>query len=537
MGFGYQSLYSNGLNSNTQLRRSTDMIYQRGGTYEVVLTGTSYESSLELNVDLFSDDAKVGKMSIVPYNVGQSGNTYTYKFNIRPYDYLSNFVKSEHYTNYYLNNWYSTNEKINLNNPYPNSIKGNVKYGYSYTNGTTQFFEPLTGSTPTSTFQGINNDFNHYTSIPYCATSTGFTASGFTNTGNYFNYVGGSFQMGTDKFLLSNFDQELGTVMGTGFTINTVDSYRLLSPMSQYLFDYPTVPEMSTTSRFLTDAPRIMYIQPDENYVLYYLNGQTGDRQVIEADYMVVEFFDENNNRLTAYNQQINFSGTTFASPTGNTDTLRIFALPCGPKDITNIFGTFDFSLFAYYTVQIYYSYPTNMNTERVNIGPVGPSSECFYFYLYDNCEPEDTRLAWLNERGGYDYYTFTSYRQDTKKISRQSYDNRYYSTSQQSPDRNVGRTVKTFDTNVQREFVIESDYLNVQYGNWLEQLFMSPQVYEMKEDYISPLDRQDYIYKDLRPIQILSTEVETITKKHQKLNKYRITCKYADGYFVSKGF
>jgi hypothetical protein len=144
---------------------------------------------------------------------------------------------------------------------------------------------------------------------------------------------------------------------------------------------------------------------------------------------------------------------------------------------------------------------------------------------------------VFLNERGGYDYYTFTSYRQDTKKITRQTYDNRYYSTSQQSPDRNLGRTIKTFDTNVEREFVLESDWLNVSYGNWLEQLFMSPQVYEMKEDFISPLDRQDYIYKDLRPIQVLSTEVQTITKQHQKLNKYRITCKYADGYFVSKGF
>jgi hypothetical protein len=525
MSFGYPTQYANGLNSNSQLRRSTDMIYQRGGEYQVILTGSTYNASLELQLQLFSDDRQVGAMSIVPYNVGQSGNTYTYKFNIRPYDYLSNYVKSEHYTNYYLNDWYSTNEKINLNNPYPNSIKGNIKYRYAYLTGIT-----FTGETS-------YNDFNHYTSIPYCATTTGFTASGFTNTGNYFNYVGGAFQMGTDKFILSNFDQELGTVMGTGLTINTVDRYRLLSPMSQYLFDYPSVPEMSETSRFLTDAPRIQSIQNDENYVLYYLNGQTGDRQVIEADYVVFEYFNESNTRIGGYNQQINFSGTTYASPTGNTNTLRIFSLPCGPKDINNIFDGIDFNTVAYYTVQIYYSYPTNMNTERIYVGPVGPSSECFYFYLNDNCKPENTRLAWLNQRGGYDYFTFTSYRQDTKKISRQTFDNRYYSTSQQSPDRNIGRTVKTFDTNVDREFVIESDWINVQYGNWLEQLFMSPQVYEMKEDYVSPMDRQNYIYKDLRPVQVLSTEVQTITKKHQKLNKYRITCKYADGYFVSKGF
>ena len=525
MSFGYPTQYANGLNSNSQIRRSTDMIYQRGGEYEVILTGTSYNASLELQVQLFSDDRQVGAMSIVPYNVSQSGATYTYKFHIRPYDYLSNYIKSEHYQYYWLNDWYTTNETINLNNPYPNGIKANIKYRYQYLSGQT-----YTGETS-------YNTFNHYTDIPFCATSTGFTASGFTSTGGDFNYIGGAFQMGTDKYYLPNFDQELGTVIGTGVTINTIDVNRRLSPMCQYLMDYPSLPEMSETSRFLTDAPRIQYIQDDENYVLYYLNGQTGDRQVIEADFAYFEFFDENNNLITTYNEPLNYSGTTYATPTtGYTDTLKIFNIPCGPKDITNIFANINWSNVAYYTVQIYYGYPTFVGS-RVSSGPIGPISECFYFYLKDNCGPENTRLSFLNQRGGYDYFTFTSYRQDTKKITRQSYDNRYYSTSQQSPDRNFGRTVKTFDTNVDREFVIESDYLNVQYGEWLQQLFMSPQVYEMKEDYISPLDRQDKVYKDMRPIQILSTEVETITKKHQKLNKYRITCKYADGYFVSKGF
>lgn len=524
MSFGYISQYANGLNSNSQIRRSMDMIYQRGATYEVVLTGSTYEKSMELLVQLYADDTQVGNMSLVPYDVSQSGGTYTYKFNIRPYDYLSNYIKSEHYQYYILNDWYETNNNININNPYKNGIKANVKYKYQYQLGLV-----YTGETN-------YNDYNHYTDIPYCAQSTGFTASGFTNTGNYFDLFGGSFQMGEDKYYLPNYDQELGTVIGTGFTVNTVDISRRLSPMSQYMFDFPTVPEMSETARFLTDAPRIQYIQDYENYVLYYLNGQSGDRQVVESDFVVFEFYDINNNKISYYEQEINFSGTTYATPTGYTDTLKIFALPCGPKDIENIFANISWSGVAYYTTQIYYSYPMGLTGRTAN-GAVGPSSERFYFYLYDNCLPENTRIAWLNNKGGYDYYTFQAFRQDTKKITRQTYDNRYYSTSQQSPDRNFGRTVKTFDTNVDREFVIESDYLSVPYANWLEGLFLSPQVYEMREDYISPLDRQDKVYKDLRPIQILSTEVETITKKHRKLNRYRITFKYADGYFVSKGF
>ena len=160
-----------------------------------------------------------------------------------------------------------------------------------------------------------------------------------------------------------------------------------------------------------------------------------------------------------------------------------------------------------------------------------------FYFYLDTNCGPQDTRVVWLNNRGGYDYYTFTAYRQDTKKISRQTYDNRQYQTNPNSPDRNIGRTIKTFATDVEQEIVLESDFLTLADGNWIEQLFYSPQVYIMKKDYISQVGPETIIYKDLTPTQVLSTEVETITKKHQKLNKYKITMKVANNFFVNKGF
>ena len=77
MTFGYPALYANGLNSNTQLRRSTDMTFQRGGTYEVVLTGDTYLSSMQLAVGLYANNNIVGNMTLVPYNITQTGSTYT----------------------------------------------------------------------------------------------------------------------------------------------------------------------------------------------------------------------------------------------------------------------------------------------------------------------------------------------------------------------------------------------------------------------------------------------------------------------------
>lgn len=527
MSFGYPQLYANGLNSNSQIRRSVDFVYQRGGTYEVVLTGTTLETSIELFVNLFSDDEKVGNMALVPFDTSLSGATYYYKFNIRPYQYLSNYVNTEHYQYYWLNDWDETTQEINVEAPYPNGIKANFKYGYRYLSGGT-YENEWPGANPT-------NDLNHFTYLPEGVNATGFTPSDYTSTGKYFDYQGGTFQF-NNNFILPNYDQEIGTIIGTGFTAATLSLYNRTSPVGQYLMDYPTVPEQSETGRFLTSAPRIQYIQSSENYVLWYLNGQTGDRMVIEADFALIEFYSGSNTLLSRYTQELNQSGTAYESPTGYVDTLKRFAFPCGPVDIDNLFTGVTWNDVAYYRVQLFYGLPT-WNANRLAIGPIGPVSEAFYFYLYDNCLPESTRLCWLNEQGGYDYYTFQSYRQDSKKIERQTYDNRYYATNIASPDRNLGRSVKTFDTNIEYQIVLESDYISIPQAQWLEQLFSSPQVYIMNEDYISTIDRQNKIYKDLRPVQIISTDVDVITKKHKKLNKYRITIKSADSYFVAKGF
>jgi hypothetical protein len=524
--FGYPILYSNGLNSNSQIRRSVDFLYQRGGTYEVVLTGSTLVPSMQLVVDMYANDNKVGTMALVPFNI-TTGATTTYKFNIRPYNYLQSYLNTEHYQYYWQDDFDATTDTINLNDSYPNGIKTNFKYGYRYYSGTTLVQEFLTNPT---------NDYTHFTYVPESVDTTGFFPSGYTSTGKYFDYVGGTFQF-DNNYILPNFDQEVGTNIGTGFTGNTLSYYRRFSPVSQYLMDYPTLPEQSQTGRFLTDAPRIQYIQNDENYVLWYLNGQTGDRQVIEADFAVFEFYNGANTMLSRYTQELNKAGTPFASPTGFDDTLKRFALPCGPVDISNIYDSgVNFDDVAYYRVQLYCGLPT-WNVNRLSVGPIAPISEVFYFYLYNNCLPENTRLVWLNQQGGYDYYTFQSYRQDTTKIERHSYDNRYYATNLSSPDRNVGRSTKTFDTNITQELVLQSNYLSVANSDWIQNLFWSPQVYIINGNYISPIDRPDKIYWNLHPTQVISTSVDTMTKKHSKLNKYKITLAASDTFFVNKGF
>ena len=526
MTFGYPQIYANGINNMSQLRRSEDFVYQRGATYQVVLTGDTLQPTMELFVNMYVNDSLKGNMAIVPYQTSQSGSTYYYYFNIRPYTYFQNYVESEHYQYYWAGDFDSTNQTINFNNQYTNGIRANVTYQYRYL-----FNGVYTGQTDT-------NDYVHYTLCgdqPIAGQQ--FPISGFTNTGKYFDIFGGTFQF-NNNYILQNYDQELGTNLSpTNNWAPYGNVYEDASPISRYDMNFPTAPEESITGKFLTYAPRIQYIQENESYNLYFFNGQSGDRFVNATSYILFDFYDINNNLLNRFTQEINKSGTTYSSPTDYTDTYKIFALPCGTQELLSVYNI-DLTTgnTAYYRVQLYDGYPT-WNTGRTAQGPISPTSEIFYFYLYNNCRPENTRLCWLNELGGYDYFTFTSYRQDTKQITKTNFDNRYYATNLQSPDRNIGRSNKTFDTNVTQEIVLESDYLNVQTGNWLEGLFLSPQVYIIQEDFVSNLDVPNKIYKSLSPVLITSQSVDTITKKHSKLNKYRITMKNSDSYFVNKGF
>ena len=547
MSFGYP-VNSGGQNNTSQIRRSVDMIYQRGATYDVWLTGTTYEDSMELVVDMYNKDVKVGQMSIVPYDVSLSGSTYYYKFGIRPYDYMSNYIESEHFTSYRSIGFVGFNNQNNISRPYKNITKANYKYGYRYYSGTTLITE-YTGSTP-------SNNLYHTWRNPSCGyISPSWSTTGTSTNGIYFDYIGGQLQM-NENLLLQNYDQEMGSSFDLSYNTTTsatpgttsltlaTDYERNYSPASQFLLDYPRTPYQSEKSRFLTDAPRIQFVTENDSYCLYYLQGQTGDRQVMEGTYVVYRFYDESNQLINTTSDALITSGTTygnFRAPTGFTDTLDIWSLPCGPQDIANMVVTLlpSFSGVSYYTVQVCGGYPTD-NANRTSTGPVIPVSEIFYFYLKNNCGPESTRIVWLNNRGGYDYYTFTAYRQDTKKITRQTYDNRQYQTNPNSPDRGIGRTIKTFATDVEQEIVLESDFLSLPVGNWIEQLFYSPQVYIMKNEYHSQIGASlvtSTIFKDLTPTQVLSTEVDTITKKHQKLNKYKITMKVANNFFVNKGF
>lgn len=503
----------NGINTFSQLRRSTDMVYQRGESFDITLIGDEYLTSIFMDIDVYVNGERKTRISVVPFEVLLDNGDFIYKFEFRPYTIIQNYIESEHYQYYWLNDWFESNKDINNDLKYKNYANVNFKYGWRYQIRSQVFTEYV--DLP-------ENDWNHFTYLYNCDEPQSLDVEDFVNTGNQFEFIGGTFQL-QENYLLPNVNQQVGTVIENG-QIPTLDTMRNLSRMSQYFMSTPTVPEMSDQARFLTDSPRILFLNKNENHSLSFIYGTSGDKQVSETEYAHFMFFNELNEPMYDFYVDLRLGI--------DNDQLKVNKLPCGPEDIRYIYANQiqNFDDIYYYTVQII----TSQNNDRTIIG--GPTSEIFYFYINENCSRESTRLCFLNDRGGYDYYTFRSYRSDRKDISRSTYNNRFYSSRIESVDRNVGRFSKVFDTEVTREVTLETDYLTTQEGNWLEQLYYSPQVYEIKGNYISPIDRQDKVYVDIVPMEIVSRDVMTINRNNQKLVKYRITLKYADMYFNNRG-
>jgi len=96
-------------------------------------------------------------------------------------------------------------------------------------------------------------------------------------------------------------------------------------------------------------------------------------------------------------------------------------------------------------------------------------------------CGYTGTRFAFLNELGGYDYYSFDL--ADTKQdnITRETYEQTFvpYSTTTNAATYDKSRRgSKVYSISYEETRTAESDYLTQEQADWLRELVESPEVY-----------------------------------------------------------
>lgn len=192
-----------------------------------------------------------------------------------------------------------------------------------------------------------------------------------------------------------------------------------------------------TDSKFLSDVgtgfkneygltTNVNYVREDDYHTLAFLNDNSNFNS--DCRWIHVTYYDASGNIIQtggggdwAYFQNSSANGGC-PPQDADEDDERLIYVGVGPKNlekqaITTSFRPSAFTNWAYYKVQA---------ANNVTVGGSDPlTSEPYYFIKQDsnNCKGyEIRRLAWINTKGGYDYFNFNKKSQKTIEIERDEY-------------------------------------------------------------------------------------------------------------------
>ena len=197
----------------------------------------------------------------------------------------------------------------------------------------------------------------------------------------------------------------------------------------------------STTVRFLTDAPRgRVFIDDDSPYqlsVLYDDGGATSNAS------FRVEFFDS--------------SGGSLGTVTENVPTAtESMTFGCGSSQLSLPANT------SFYTIFLRDSASAQV-------------TEAFRIDVIDKCDNLFNRFYWQNQKGGLDGFVFRGEENKTSGFKKQKSKRSFADTTTTLPEANF----KTFQTQVDESFQVNSGWVLRKDIEWLEQMAYSNNIFE----------------------------------------------------------
>jgi len=305
------------------------------------------------------------------------------------------------------------------------------------------------------------------------------------------------------------FGEEFG-LSTTGTTVypsQVTDSARyafnaILDPMQFRFYNQSNylVSGASTTKTFLTNSPDTLTIRADEDAWLYSMTTTSGSIYYAEiktytsAGVLIDTFRIENND------QDISSSATyinRLAIGTYNLDNVAALALGSAPVLPATV---------SYYTVKlIKFDGTQTSETKRFNIS--------------DDCtEHEVFRLSFLNKLGGFDSFTFIKASTKTIDISRNRFKKDIGSLSGAvwSIDGSA-RAETTYNTDITKRVVLNSDWITDDEAVWLEELVTSPIVL-----------LHNTTYSTFEAVNIIDSNYVTRKSLTDKVFNLRVTIEYS---------
>ena len=239
----------------------------------------------------------------------------------------------------------------------------------------------------------------------------------------------------------------------------------------------------------------------------------TGSKVVELNDYETLSYLIDNSAglinqiQLQLYDANLNVTNTFTASYSLNSIYKRI-DLGTGPMNLKALFGSGVFNTNPlYYTVCLtatdptkrfgIYSYKIKDNDPRANCSPY-----------------PKIRLCWLNQLGGFDYYTFNFKSKNSINVSKTEF------KRELAWNYTVGeRQDYVLATKANEMWQISSDFITENESNWVKEMLQSPEVYMLNVNGTS-------VQK--LPIIITDTAYEVKTYLTDKLFALTVNFKYA---------
>jgi len=281
----------------------------------------------------------------------------------------------------------------------------------------------------------------------------------------------------------------------------------------------------------LTRASRTQYVDSTDFMTISMLNGDILNNNNQVQDIYYTEFKIYNGNTLVSTQGEFNLNTGNAPNAGGprpnpseeypmpfawsQNDKSRLLSIGIGPRNITNI-GNYNMALqpWTHYTVTLY-------NQEAVDQVNFNGIYDQFTIYKDTQCTGfEPVRFIWSNEFGVWDYFNFKLVTNKVTRLEKGNYMRNFvdYSTSQNSVPYNItNRGVTNYFTDIDEEWIVNSDWLTQEQAEWLEYLMYSPRV---------------FIQDDFNIIPIVVTNTEFINKtnpKSQKLYKLEVSYKLAN--------
>jgi hypothetical protein len=210
--------------------------------------------------------------------------------------------------------------------------------------------------------------------------------------------------------------------------------------------------------------------------------------------------------------------------------------LPAGPKNLASKVSMSDVSKYYIFPIAKTPSYLTAITLptfSALGIVPYKVAGERFEFIV--NCECTKYKkwtLTWLNELGGWDWFTFDARTDKTRNIDKATFDKKLQSNYSYGDKGKSAYNTKSRDTWTMRSKFLSADELN-----WLSYIYESPEVYII--DYSQNTYQSAPTPKAI-PVNIMNTDVELYNKVNisdrGSLYQYTIIAEAANERIVQRG-